>query len=121
MSGSTIDRALDPDVLLRLGDDLDDSRFARQLALRYRAMLAGRVRRVELALRGDDPRETIEAVRSLKASSATVGACELVGVATELERAVRRLDVGAAMAAELQLGDAAARADQALAVFLADG
>ncbi|WP_121258465.1 Hpt domain-containing protein [Nocardioides ferulae] len=119
MTGSTI-CALDPGVLGRLGHDLDDARFAHDLAVRYRSMLTGRVRRVEQALRGDDHAETIEAVLSLKASSGTIGACELVAVATELEQAVRRLDLGSAIASGLQLGPAAARADQALAAYLAE-
>ena len=119
MTGTTI-CALDPGVLSRLGRDLDDARFARDLAVRYRAMLAGRVGRVERALHGDDHAETIEAVLSLKASSGTIGACELVTVATELEQAVRRLDLGSAMAAGLQLGPAAARAERALTAYLAE-
>lgn len=108
----------DPAAVGSLTGDPDDGAFGAVLVERYRRLLPGRVRRVAATLAAGDPDDALDAVRSLRVSSATVGAHELAGIATRIERLVRRGDVTDAVLAETGLLAAARRADTALAGFL---
>lgn len=121
MTGSTRPArtpAFDAGVLARLGCDVGDEAFASLFAQRYRQMLAGRVDRINLALRSEDVDDALDATLSLKVSSTTVGTHELARLAQVIEGSVRRLDVLEARTVATRLPDAATRADEALAAYL---
>jgi HPt (histidine-containing phosphotransfer) domain-containing protein len=122
MSGSVLSAAapaLDPGVLLCLARDVEDEGVALQFATCYRHLLAGRVTRIAGSLDLEDPTVALDATLSLKVSSATVGARELAELAREIEQALRAGDPGALRAAADRLSAAWARADVALAEYLA--
>ena len=112
------DAALDRTALRRLSRAVDDDRFVRRFAARYRELLPGRVTRISTSLRGHDVDLVLDAVLSLKVSSATVGAQELAELAGVIEREVRIFDLPAARTAAASLPPAALRADAALAAYL---
>ena len=112
------DAALDRTALRRLSRAVDDDRFVRRFAARYRELLPGRVTRIATSLRGHDVDLVLDAVLSLKVSSATVGAQELAELAGVIEREVRIFDLPAARTAAASLPPAALRADAALAAYL---
>lgn len=112
------DAALDRTALRRLSRAVDDDRFVRKFAARYRELLPGRVTRISTSLRGHDVDLVLDAVLSLKVSSATVGAQELAELAGVIEGEVRIFDLPAARTAAASLPPAALRADAALAAYL---
>lgn len=110
--------AFDANRLRGLARDIDDQSFVSVFASRYREMLSGRISRIHAALMAADVEGALDAALSLKVSSATVGTCELAGLALVIEGDVRRADVLAARAAAADLVAVAARADEALAAYL---
>ena len=109
----------DEAALRRMSREVDDRAFTWLFASRYRQMLVGRVARVTTALQRLDVEGALDAVLSLKVSSATVGTCELADLAQQVEADVRRDDVTAARLSATRLWPAAVRADQALGIYLA--
>jgi len=99
--------------------DPGDAEFGVEFVSRYRRLLPTRLTRIAACLVAGDPDDALDAVLSLKVASATVGARELAELASRLAVLLRRGDLGQAVLAESTLGDAAVRADGALAVFLA--
>jgi HPt (histidine-containing phosphotransfer) domain-containing protein len=112
------DAVLDRTALHRLSRAVDDDVFVRKFAARYRELLPGRVARISTSLRGHDVDLVLDAVLSLKVSSATVGAQELAELAGVIEGEVRVFDLPAARTAAASLPPAALRADAALAAYL---
>lgn len=113
-----VDAVLDRTALRRLSRAVDDDRFVRRFAARYRELLPARVTRISTSLRGHDVDLVLDAVLSLKVSSATVGAQELAELAGVIEREVRIFDLPAARTVAASLSPAALRADAALAAYL---
>ena len=109
---------LDRSTLRRLGRAVDDDAFVRKFAARYRELLPGRVTRISTSLQGHDVDLVLDAVLSLKVSSATVGTLELAELAGVIEGEVRIFDLSAARTAAASLPPAALRADAALAAYL---
>lgn len=109
--------ALDEGALRKLADDIEDDAFAVSFALRYQQLLPQRMGRISTALAAADLGSALEATLSLKVSSGTVGARELVELASVIEQDVRRSDVSAAMSHDLDA--AVRRADEALTSYLA--
>ena len=112
------DAALDRAALRSLSRALDDDGFTRRFAGRYRELLPARVARIARSLQGHDVDLVLDAVLSLKVSSATVGAQELAELAELIEREVRVFDLPAARTTADALPAAALRADAALAAYL---
>lgn len=110
--------AFDADAVSSLTGDPGDRAFAVVFVTRFRGLLPERVRRIGAALATDDVDEAMDAVLSLKASSATVGALELADLASDLQQHLRRGDVAQAMLVESLLADAVERADRALGRYL---
>lgn len=110
---------LDRDVLVRLGSDIQDCEFAISFASRYCSMLTTRVQRIVDALKVGDFVAAMDAVLSLKTSSTTVGTHELARLAREVEMGVRARDLAMAREHASRLADAADRAHEALADYLA--
>src|SRR6185436_13016590 len=83
------DAALDRTALRRLSRAVDDDRFVRRFAARYRELLPGRVARISASLQGHDVDLVLDAVLSLKVASATVGAQDLAELAGGFQGEVR--------------------------------
>jgi HPt (histidine-containing phosphotransfer) domain-containing protein len=98
----------------------DDRAFGVVFVTRYRGLLPERVRRIATALASDELDEAMDAVLSLKVSSCTAGTQELAEIAARIERLLRRGDFAQAVVMETALAEAAARAEHALAAFLAN-
>jgi HPt (histidine-containing phosphotransfer) domain-containing protein len=96
----------------------DDVRFALDFVARFRRLLPGRVRRIEMAILGDDYKEAMDAVLSLRTSACTLGAQELCAVSTRIEERLRASDLPGARVAAQDLAGAEHRADEAFATFL---
>jgi HPt (histidine-containing phosphotransfer) domain-containing protein len=108
-----------PNAVSSLTGHADDQEFAFVFVARFRRLLPERVRRIEDAMLGDDFREAMDAVLSLRTSSCTLGAEELCAVSTRIEEHLRASDLAGARVAAEQLADAEGRADDALGAFLA--
>ncbi|WP_182526486.1 hypothetical protein [Nocardioides dongkuii] len=108
----------DPQPLAKLAADMQDPRFARTFAEKYRSLLEHRVTRIIAALRDSDLIEAMDAVLSLKVASTSVGTSELAELALMIEREVRAQDAAAARTRASLLPDAARRADAALTAHL---
>ena len=115
------DATFDAAALRRMSHEVDDRAFAWLFASRYLQMLVGRVTRITTALQELDTDAALDAVLSLKVSSATVGTRELAELAKQVEVDVRRSDVTAARLSASLLWPAAVRADRALGDYLAAG
>lgn len=115
------EEVLDEGVLAQLGRDLGDDLFPDRLARTFLELLPGRVGRLEEAVRAGDHAAAMDAVLSLRVSSATVGLVELARHAGRLEDGLRMRDRGAQEAALGELPPAAGRARGALAQLLAPG
>jgi HPt (histidine-containing phosphotransfer) domain-containing protein len=96
----------------------DDHAFAHVFVARFRRLLPERVRRLDAALRSQERKEAMDAVRSLTVSSCTIGAGELALLGGRIEDHVRRSDYACALTAAAELPDAIGRVDEALAAFL---
>ncbi|MDP9821298.1 Hpt domain-containing protein [Nocardioides massiliensis] len=81
--------AFDPAVLAALVDALQDPSATERFARAYLFMLPRRVERIQAAVSGDDAVAAMDAVLSLKVSSATVGARQLQALAADLEDHLR--------------------------------
>lgn len=76
---------LDAEALRRLGDELGDADVLCGFLRRYVAMLDQRVERLERALAAQDHEDWMDAVLSLKTSSALAGARALADLAAGLQ------------------------------------
>ena len=108
----------DSGVVSSLTGDPSDAAFALDFVTRYRRLLPRRVSRIQETYAGADRDETLDAVLSLKVSSATVGAHELCELATRIEQHVRSDETVLAGSVAALLPDAAARVDQQLGAYL---
>ncbi len=112
----------DPNTLLDLVDDEDAQPFALHLARTYQRLLGQRVSRVVAAV-GRAPHvdlvDSLDAVLSLKVSSAMTGVEDLATMAGTIEESIRSGDIGRAREEVARLPRAAAHADRALSAYLA--
>ena len=76
---------LDTDALGRLGEQLGDPDILRRFVRRYATLLDQRVERLHRALATQDHDDWVDAVLSLKTSSAMAGATALSQAAAELQ------------------------------------
>lgn len=76
---------LDTDALHRLGEELGDADILCGFLRRYVAMLAQRIARLEHALAAQDHEDWMDAVLSLKTSSAQAGAPALAALVSGLQ------------------------------------
>lgn len=76
---------LDDDALQRLGEQLGDSDALCGFLRRYLALLDQRIARLDRALKSADQSDWMDAVLSLKTSSAMAGALALADQAAELQ------------------------------------
>ena len=111
--------AFDASAVSSLTGHDDDVQFALDFVARFRRLLPGRVSRIEQAMLGDDYKEAMDAVLSLRTSSCTLGAEELCAVSTRIEECLRAADLSGARVAARGLAEAEHRADEAFASFLA--
>lgn len=109
----------DPAALVSLTGHANDDDLARVLAEHYLRLLPERVRRVVAALHVEDPSEAMDAVLSLKVSSATLGAHELGVLGARIQRHLRLGDLPGAQAAAEALTPASHRLERALVAYLA--
>ena len=109
----------DPAALVSLTGHANDDDLARVLADHYLRLLPERVRRVVAALHVEEPDEAMDAVLSLKGSSATLGAHELGALGAVIERHLRRGDLPGAQAAAEDLMPASQRLERVLVAYLA--
>ena len=84
---------VDPAALQDLGTQLDSPSVAKGFARDYARMWEQRYRSLASALGRRDQAESLEAVLSLKTSSAMVGGVQLTKLAGELEAAIRGGDM----------------------------
>lgn len=89
---------MDPAVLLDLGEKLNSPEIACGFARDFAAMWDLRRRRLAASLDRRDYSAALDAVISLKVSSAMVGGLRLARLAEEVEVAVRRGDLTAGLA-----------------------
>lgn len=111
---------LDPRDLARLASEAQSVDAMRDYVTRYQRLLEKRVSRIIEALALGDTDDAMDAVLSLQASSAMVGACETTELAQELKQALRASDLPRARATASLLPQATRRLDDRLAEFLAD-
>lgn len=97
---------VDPAALQDLGAQLDNPAVAKGFARDYTRMWDQRYRTLASALERGDLAGSMDAVLSLKTSSAMVGGLRLAQLAGELENALRAGDIGRALSL---LRDVAAR------------
>jgi len=97
---------VDPAALQDLGAQLDNPAVAKGFARDYTRMWDQRYRSLASALERGDLAGSMDAVLSLKTSSAMVGGLRLAQLAGELENALRAGDIGRALSL---LRDVAAR------------
>jgi hypothetical protein len=83
---------VDPTALQELGSQLDSPAVAKGFARDYANMWDRRYHSLETSLDNGDEAAALEAVLSLKTSSAMVGGVRLAGLARELEDAIRVRD-----------------------------
>lgn len=81
------DPIVDTDVLGRLGDQLGDTEVLCGFIRRYESMLDQRVERLQCALAAQDHEDWMDAVLSLRTSSAMAGAEALSHLAATLQEA----------------------------------
>lgn len=89
---------VDPGALQELGDQLDSPAVAKGFARDYTRMWDQRYRSLASALERGDLAGSMDAVLSLKTSSAMVGGLRLAQLAGELENALRAGEMGHALA-----------------------
>ena len=83
---------VDPAALRELGSQLDSPAVAQGFAKDYASMWNQRYRSLATSLESGDEAAALDAVLSLKTSSAMVGGVRLAGLARELEAAIRVRD-----------------------------
>lgn len=91
--------ALDRQALKRLASDMHSTEAAEQFAATYIRMLPARVERITQALDNGDEHQAMDAVLSLKTSSAMIGALRMEEHCARLEHALARTDRTGAAAA----------------------
>lgn len=83
---------VDPAALQELGSQLESPAVAKGFARDYTNMWEGRYQSIASSLGSGDEAAALDAVLSLKTSSAMVGGVRLAGLARELEDAIRVRD-----------------------------
>ena len=83
---------VDPAALQELGSQLDSTAVAEGFARDYSNMWGQRYRSLALSIESGDEAAAIDAVLSLRTSSAMVGGVRLAMLAEELEKAIRLRD-----------------------------
>ncbi|BBE24653.1 hypothetical protein MN0502_35360 (plasmid) [Arthrobacter sp. MN05-02] len=73
---------LDPAAFEELSEDLASHVLALEYMVSFESLLAGRIHRIEQALKNQDREEAITALLSLQASATMAGARQLQGAAT---------------------------------------
>lgn len=111
---------LDERELERLADEARSADAMCDYVARYRRLLPRRVHRIVEALAAADLDAAMDAVLSLRASSAMVGACETTELAQRLKVEVRAGDLAGARSTASLLASATGRLDTLLGEFLAD-
>ena len=111
--------AFDATALDRLAREVEDTTYPPVFAARYQQMLASRVGRIAEALGEGDLDTALDAVLSLRVSSATVGTCELAQIARDIELNLRGQDLASARMSSRRLAVVASRAHLALGGYLA--
>lgn len=90
---------VDREVLLDLERQLDDPSVARNFAEDFIDLWSERHTRLAAAVAGRDQAASLDVVRSIKITSTMVGAARLARFASNVEDAIRQLDMAAAAAA----------------------
>ncbi len=85
-------RWVEPDILAELETELDGPELARGFARDYAALWDQRFSRLTAAVQAEDRPEALDAVISLRITSAMVGGIRLSVLAQALEDAIRRSD-----------------------------
>ncbi len=85
-------RWVDPEVLAELESELDGPELARGFARDYASLWDQRFGRLAAAVRAHDRPDALDAVISLRITSAMVGGIRLAALAQSLEDAIRRND-----------------------------
>ncbi len=106
--------------LVRLAEEARSHEAMREYVRRYRALLERRVCRIVDALASADLDQAMDAVLSLKASSAMVGACETAELAHRLKVALSGGDLPRARVTAAMLTPATRQLDSLLGEFLAE-
>ncbi|MEZ2391141.1 Hpt domain-containing protein [bacterium RCC_150] len=112
--------ALDQRALQRLARDMHSHEAAEQFAAAYTRMLAARVERIDQALSSGDDHQAMDAVLSLKTSSAMVGALRMEQHCARLEQALASINHSAAAAAGEEVKAHRPELEQALGVSVAN-
>lgn len=110
---------LDQSELERLADEARSTEAMCDYVGRYRRLLSRRVRRIVDALAVADLDDAMDAVLSLRASSAMVGARETAELAQRIRVALRAGDLAVARSAASMLPMVTGRLDTLLGEFLA--
>lgn len=85
-------RWVEPEILAELETELDGPELARGFARDYAALWDQRFSRLAAAVQAEDHPEALDAVISLRITSAMVGGIRLASLAQALEDAIRRDD-----------------------------
>ncbi|RAX47284.1 Hpt domain-containing protein [Arthrobacter sp. AQ5-06] len=85
-------RWIEPEILAELETELDGPELARGFARDYAALWDQRFSRLTAAVQAEDRPEALDAVISLRITSAMVGGIRLSVLAQALEDAIRRSD-----------------------------
>ncbi|WP_426996570.1 Hpt domain-containing protein [Pseudarthrobacter sp. N5] len=96
---------VDPDILQELEDEVDGPRVAHRFARDYTEMWVQRYRRLTAAVDRQDRADALDAIISLKTSSAMVGGLRLARLAEDLEQIIRRGDFSAGRALVTAVAD----------------
>lgn len=83
------DKVIDRHIFEQLSSELGSPEAARRLVARYLELLDGRIGRLAGACEADDDSAAMDAVLSLKVSSAMVGAVALRDLAAQVEDCLR--------------------------------
>lgn len=111
-------QSFDVTALHRLAHEVGDNSFPHLFTSKYRLLLGERLARVARTLQSSDLASALDAILSLKVSSATVGTRELAALALVIETDLRGHDLAAARLSATELEPVAARASQALDDYL---
>ena len=104
-----------------LADELGGGEVVGRIAGHYREALPGRVRRLSRACGAMDADQAMDAVLSLKVTSATIGASAMSGVAALVEEAIVERDWSGALGALSVVAGLQSVTDEALAAMQTAG
>ena len=112
---------VDPSALRELGSQLDSPAVAQGFARDYSKMWDQRYQSLATSLESGDEAAALDAVLSLKTSSAMVGGVRLAALAKELENALRVRDDGLARSLLLEVAESGNQTVDELELNLRDG